>query len=52
MAKKKKSSAWTLKPGVSVEDWLEDRRARDRAKLPAEEQVRLLKKNCGYDDDN
>ncbi len=33
MPKKKKKSGCTLKPGQSVEDWLDDRRARWRAKM-------------------
>jgi hypothetical protein len=54
MAKKKKRSGWTLKPGQSVEDWLDDRRFRDRAKLSEEEQSRVLRHLLGYastDDD-
>jgi hypothetical protein len=52
MAKKKKKSGWTLKPGQSVEDWLDDRRARDRSKLPVEQQSRaLIRAFLGYADD-
>jgi len=51
MAKKKKKSGWTLKPGQSVEDWLDDRRARDRAKLPVQEQSLVLLQALGYADD-
>jgi hypothetical protein len=51
MPKKKKKSGWTLKSGQSVEDWLDDRRARDRAKLSVEEQLRTIRQGLGYADD-
>ena len=37
MPKKKKKSGWTLKPGQSVEDWLENKRAAWRAKMTEED---------------
>lgn len=51
MAKQKKRSGWTLKPGQSVEEWLHDRRARDMAKLPVEEQSLVILQALGYGDD-
>jgi hypothetical protein len=52
MTKKKKSSGWTLKPGQSVEDWRDDRRASEMAKLSDEERSQRLRRALGYDDDD
>jgi hypothetical protein len=38
MPKKKKKSGWTLKPGQSVEDWFDGRRAHWRAKMHEDDQ--------------
>jgi hypothetical protein len=48
MPKKKKKSGWTLKPGESVEDWLDDRRARWRAQMTEEDQERLAMREMGF----
>ncbi len=48
MPKKKKKSGWTLKPGQSVEDWLEARRAHWRAQMTEEDQERLAMREMGF----
>ena len=50
MPKKKKKSGWTLKPGESVEDWREARRARMLAQMTEEERSRFLERELGFRD--
>jgi hypothetical protein len=52
MPKKKKRSGWTLKPGESVEDWLDNKRAARLAKMSEEEQSRAELQALGFADDD
>jgi len=49
--KKKKKSGWTLKPGESVEDWRDNKRAECLANMSEEEQFIQFLSDFGYHDD-
>ena len=52
MSKKKKRSGWTLKPGESVEDWLDNKRLAMLAKMSEEERSRAELHAMGFADDD